>query len=103
MQLPSPMRLSRLLLAALLAACSTTPPPPAPAVAAPAVAVAAPAPAPAFTPPVAKRLPHPLQFHGETLQDDYFWLRERENPEVRAYLEDEAAYTAQVMKPTEAL
>jgi oligopeptidase B len=101
MQLSSLMRLFSLFLAALLAACSTTPPPPAPAVSAPPVAVAAPA--PAFTPPVARRVPHPLQFHGETLQDDYFWLRERENPEVRAYLEAEAAYTAQVMKPTEAL
>jgi oligopeptidase B len=99
------MRLSRLLLVALLAACSTTPPPPAPAPAAsvPPPAVAAPAPAPALTAPLAKRVPHLLQFHGETLQDDYFWLREKENPEVRAYLEAEAAYTAQVMKPTEAL
>src|SRR5687768_2777437 len=99
MRSPSPMRLSRLFLAALLAACSTTPPP-APEVAAPAPVVAAPAPAPALTPPVARRVPHSIQFHGETLQDDYFWLRERENPEVRAYLEAEAAYTAQVMKPT---
>ena len=96
------MRLSRLFLVALLAACSTTPPP-APAVVAPAPVVAAPASAPALTPPVAKRVPYPVKFHGETLQDDYFWLRERENPEVRAYLEAEAAYTAQVMKPTEAL
>ncbi|HEX8704603.1 MAG TPA: S9 family peptidase [Myxococcaceae bacterium] len=96
------MRLSRLFLAALLAACSTTPPP-APAVAAAPVAVVAPAPAPAPQAPLAKRIPYPVQFHGETLQDDYFWLRERENPEVRSYLEAEAAYTAQVMKPTEAL
>jgi oligopeptidase B len=95
------MRLSRLLLVALLAACSTTPPPPASVAQAPAVA--APASAPVLTAPVAKRVPHSLQLHGETLRDDYFWLREKENPEVRAYLEAEAAYTAQVMKPTEAL
>ncbi len=41
--------------------------------------------------------------HGETLQDDYFWLREKDNPKVRAFLEAENAYTAEVMKPTEPL
>ncbi|WP_224249709.1 S9 family peptidase [Hyalangium gracile] len=97
------MRLSRLLLVALLAACATPPPPtPTPEAAAPAPAAAAPAPAQP-TPPVARRVPHPVTLHGDTRQDDYFWLREKENAEVRAYLEAEAAYTAQVMKPTEAL
>jgi oligopeptidase B len=33
--------------------------------------------------------------------DNYFWLREKTNPEVRAYLEAENAYTDAVMKPTE--
>jgi oligopeptidase B len=99
------MRSSPLLLAALLAACATAPvPSPTPEAAAPASSAAAPGPAPASpTPPVAKRIPHPVTLHGDTRQDDYFWLREKENPEVRAYLEAEAAYTAQVMKPTEAL
>ncbi|MEX0878728.1 MAG: oligopeptidase B, partial [Thermoanaerobaculia bacterium] len=41
--------------------------------------------------------------HGDTLKDEYFWLRERENPDVRKYLEAENAYTDSVMKPTEAL
>ncbi len=41
--------------------------------------------------------------HGETLQDDYFWLREKESPEVRAYLEAENAYTDAVMAPTKDL
>ncbi|WNG42724.1 S9 family peptidase [Archangium minus] len=95
------MRFFSLSLAALLAlvACSTTPavaPASAPGVAA--------APAPSGpVPPVARRVPHPVTLHGDTRQDDYFWLREKENPEVRAYLEAEAAYTAAVMKPTEAL
>ena len=34
--------------------------------------------------------------------DNYFWLRDKPNPEVRAYLEAENAYTDAVMKPTEA-
>jgi len=38
--------------------------------------------------------------HGETLTDDYFWLREKTNPEVISYLEAENAYTDAVMKPT---
>jgi oligopeptidase B len=93
------MRLSRILLVALLAACAT-PPPPTPAPQAPAAA----APAPAQpTAPVARRIPHPVTLHGDTRQDDYFWLREKQNPEVRTYLEAEAAFTAQAMKPTEAL
>jgi len=41
--------------------------------------------------------------HGDTRQDDYFWLRVKESPEVRAYLEAEAAYATEWMKPTEAL
>ena len=35
------------------------------------------------------------------MEDDYFWLRDKPNPEVRAYLEQENAYTDAVMKPTE--
>lgn len=99
------MRFFRLILVAFLAACAT-PPPPTPAPAAPAPVAAAPAavPAPAqFAPPVARRVPHPTTLHGDTRQDDYFWLREKESAEVHTYLEAEDAYTAQVMKPTEAL
>jgi oligopeptidase B len=54
-------------------------------------------------PPMAKKLPKTTDIHGERLQDDYFWMREKENPEVRAYLEAENAYTDTLMKPTEAL
>jgi len=53
--------------------------------------------------PAAKKVTHMSTVHGENLQDDYFWLRERENPEVRAYLEAENAYTDAFMKPTEGL
>jgi oligopeptidase B len=44
-------------------------------------------------PPVAKRIPHELTAHGRTRIDDYYWLRERDNPEVLAYLEAENRYT----------
>lgn len=44
-------------------------------------------------PPRAERRIHTTTVHGHTLEDPYFWLRERENPEVRAYLEAENAYT----------
>ncbi len=51
-------------------------------------------------PPVARREPAPTTLHGITLQDDYRWMREKESPEVLAYLEAENAYTAQFMAPT---
>jgi oligopeptidase B len=54
-------------------------------------------------PPVAPVKPAELTTHGHTRLDDYFWLRERENPEVLAYLEAENAYTQAVMAHTQAL
>ena len=54
-------------------------------------------------PPVARKVPHTTSIHGYTLSDDYFWLREKANPEVTAYLEAENAYTEAVMRPTKAL
>ncbi|MCK3683428.1 S9 family peptidase [Maribellus sp. YY47] len=53
-------------------------------------------------PPVVKKIPKELTTHGDTRIDNYYWLNERENPEVIAYLEAENAYTDAVMKPTEA-
>ncbi|MCP4571013.1 MAG: S9 family peptidase [bacterium] len=44
-------------------------------------------------PPVAKQVAHEMTIHGDTRTDDYYWLREREDPEVIAYLEAENAYT----------
>lgn len=46
-----------------------------------------------IVPPVAKRLAHELTAHGHTRVDDYYWLRERDNPEVLAYLEAENRFT----------
>ncbi|MFZ0808236.1 MAG: oligopeptidase B, partial [Candidatus Sulfotelmatobacter sp.] len=51
-------------------------------------------------PPVAKVVPHVTEVNGRKLVDNYFWLRDKPNPEVRAYLEAENAYTDAVMKPT---
>ena len=54
-------------------------------------------------PPVAKKTPRVTEINGRKLVDNYFWLREKNNPEVKAYLEGENAYTDVVMKPTEPL
>ena len=53
--------------------------------------------------PVAKTEPKTTTLHGETLVDNYDWLREKGSPDVIAYLEAENAYTAARMKHTEAL
>ncbi|HVG19733.1 MAG TPA: hypothetical protein VNI02_11840, partial [Blastocatellia bacterium] len=52
-----------------------------------------------ITPPVAKKMAKNTAIHGETLVDNYHWLREKNNPEVISYLEAENAYTTAVMKP----
>ena len=54
-------------------------------------------------PPVATPRPTVLEAHGDRRVDPYYWLRERDNPEVKAYLEAENAYTDAVMAPTAAL
>src|SRR5271156_4336234 len=54
-------------------------------------------------PPVAKREPKVTEINGHKLVDNYFWLRDKKNPDVRAYLEAENVYTDAVMKPTEPL
>jgi oligopeptidase B len=51
---------------------------------------------------VAARRPKVLTKFGDRRVDPYYWLREKENPEVIAYLEAENAYTQAVMKPLEA-
>ena len=44
-------------------------------------------------PPVADKRPTSTEIHGHSRTDDYEWLREKESPEVTAYLEAENAYT----------
>jgi oligopeptidase B len=48
---------------------------------------------------VARRVPRTSEIHGRRRVDDYAWLRERSDPEVKAYLEAENAYTAAVLEP----
>jgi len=44
-----------------------------------------------------KKIPTQLEAHGHVRIDDYYWLRERENPEVIKYLNDENAFAAKEM------
>jgi oligopeptidase B len=73
-------------------------------VAAPSVALAADPPATAPTrPPVARKEPHKIEIHGDTLIDDYYWMRNKGTPEVETHLKAELAYADAFMKPTAAL
>ena len=54
-------------------------------------------------PPVADKRPVELALHGDIRIDDYFWLNERDNPEVIAYLDAENAYTDSVLAETSGL
>ncbi len=60
-------------------------------------------PAGALQPPVARKDPHVTRIHGDTLTDDYYWLRDKGTPEVEAHLKAELAYAEAFMKPTETL
>jgi oligopeptidase B len=53
-------------------------------------------------PKPAKR-PRTFTQHGDTRSDDYFWLREKDNPEVIAHLNAENAHTERSMADTKAL
>ena len=53
-----------------------------------------------LSPPIAKKKPHSLEVLGDTRVDDYFWLNDKENPDVISYLESENAFTNSEMKHT---
>lgn len=57
----------------------------------------------AAKPPVAKKQEHKFELHGQTITDDYAWLKDKKNADTLAYLEAENAYAEAVMKPTEKL
>src|SRR5882757_2551610 len=54
-------------------------------------------------PPVATVKPKIDTLHGDVRTDNYFWIREKTNPDVISYLNAENAYTTAKMKHTEAL
>lgn len=49
--------------------------------------------------PRAKKQPTEIIVHGDVRQDEYFWLREKENPEVLQHLRDENTYVESVLTP----
>ena len=54
-------------------------------------------------PPRADTLPHEEVRHGEVVRDDYYWLREKSNPKVIHYLEEENAYTERMTRDIQPL
>jgi len=52
-------------------------------------------------PPHPEKRPFELTEHGDTRVDEYYWLNQRENPEVIKHLEAENAYLNEVMSDTE--
>jgi oligopeptidase B len=51
-------------------------------------------------PPVALRIPHAVTLHDETLEDDYFWLRDKNDPRVTAHLTAENACAESALQGT---
>ncbi|SDL86217.1 S9 family peptidase [Kriegella aquimaris] len=51
-------------------------------------------------PPIAKKKPKKLIVHDDERVDDYYWLNEREDKEVLAYLESEKAYYEELTAAT---
>lgn len=47
--------------------------------------------------PIASKVPYPITLHDHTRIDNYFWLRQKENPDVVAYIEAENAHTEQTL------
>jgi oligopeptidase B len=54
-------------------------------------------------PPVAERRAHVETLFGDVRSDDYFWLRNKQDPAVREYLEAENAYADRMLAPMQSL
>jgi len=52
------------------------------------------------TPPVADKRPLLVERHGESFEDPYAWLRNRDDPDVKSYLEAENAYAEEALGAT---
>ncbi|GAA4468175.1 oligopeptidase B [Nibrella saemangeumensis] len=57
----------------------------------------------AQTPPIAPKKPNELTIHSHTRTDNYYWLNDRDNPEVVKYLNAENEYLEQVLAPVKTL
>ena len=53
--------------------------------------------------PIAPKRDHYITQHGKTRNDEYYWLREKENPEVLEYLRAESDYLEEVLGHTKPL
>ena len=53
-----------------------------------------------IVPPIAKKIAKKLEMHGDTRVDNYYWMNDRENPDVIDYLEKENAYNEQMTSHT---
>lgn len=53
--------------------------------------------------PIAPKRPHQLTQHGHTRVDDYYWLRDREDPEVLKFLQAHTTYLEEAMQHTKPL
>lgn len=53
--------------------------------------------------PIAKKINHIIKTHGHERIDPYYWMRDRENPEVINYLKEENSYLKEALKETEGL
>ena len=51
-------------------------------------------------PPILEKRPHHLELNGDVRVDEYYWLRERSNPEVTAYLTAENQYVDECLGHT---
>jgi len=51
--------------------------------------------------PDVEKKPKELTIHGDTRVDDYYWLNDREDPQVIQYLEAENTFTKSILGPTE--
>jgi oligopeptidase B len=56
----------------------------------------------AINPPVAKKIPHKFELHGDTRIDNYFWMKDRDNPEVIDYIKEENSFYESETKETKA-
>ncbi len=56
-----------------------------------------------MSPPNAAKKPKELEIHGDVRVDDYYWMRERENPDVIAHLEAENDYVTSSLADSDGL